>query len=210
MEAELQKIRIRDPHEKSVVLSQFTSFLKIIEDRLTSLGTPTALESVRQVGISSTSPLLTMSFILFFPPRGIIGYVLCKIDGSMSSKARRNSLSRFASDPDSTVMMVSIRSGGLGLNLTSACNVFLMDMYVQLPSIHAHVLQAIFTHALQTNWHFSDGCACYLCYRWWNPSVDDQAIDRVHRLGQQRTVQVLPQDPPRFKHCTLSVTRLLV
>jgi non-specific serine/threonine protein kinase len=26
--------------------------------------------------------------------------------------------------------------------------------------------------------------------RWWNPAVEDQATDRVFRLGQDRTVQV--------------------
>ena len=25
---------------------------------------------------------------------------------------------------------------------------------------------------------------------WWNPSTEDQAIDRVHRLGQVRAVEV--------------------
>ena len=51
------------------------------------------------------------------------------------------------------VLIVSLRAGGTGLNLTAA------------------------THVL----HFD---------RWWNPAVEDQATDRVHRIGQDRTVEV--------------------
>ena len=28
------------------------------------------------------------------------------------------------------------------------------------------------------------------CLSWWNPAVEQQAIDRVHRFGQTRTVRV--------------------
>jgi SNF2 family DNA or RNA helicase len=33
--------------------------------------------------------------------------------------------------------------------------------------------------------------SCVVHYdRWWNPAVEDQATDRVHRIGQQKTVKV--------------------
>lgn len=52
------------------------------------------------------------------------------------------------------MLLVSLKAAGLGLNLTAANYVVLMDL-------------------------------------WWNPSVEEQAIDRAHRIGQTRTVRVL-------------------
>jgi SNF2 family DNA or RNA helicase len=51
------------------------------------------------------------------------------------------------------IMILSLRAGGTGLNLTQASTVF----------------------------HFD---------RWWNPAVEDQATDRVYRIGQQHHVNV--------------------
>src|SRR5207249_2566518 len=51
------------------------------------------------------------------------------------------------------ILVLSLRAGGVGLNLTRA------------------------THVI----HFD---------RWWNPAVEDQATDRVHRIGQTQRVQV--------------------
>ncbi len=51
------------------------------------------------------------------------------------------------------VMLLSLKAGGVGLNLTRATHVVHYD-------------------------------------RWWNPAVEDQATDRVHRIGQRRTVQI--------------------
>ena len=48
-------------------------------------------------------------------------------------------------------LVLSLKAGGTGLNLTAASHVVLYD-------------------------------------RWWNPAVEDQARDRVWRIGQQRTV----------------------
>jgi superfamily II DNA or RNA helicase len=51
------------------------------------------------------------------------------------------------------VFLVSLKAGGVGLNLTAADTVILFDP-------------------------------------WWNPAVEDQAIDRVHRIGQNKPVFV--------------------
>jgi superfamily II DNA or RNA helicase len=58
---------------------------------------------------------------------------------------------RFQEKGDVGVFLISLRAGGLGLNLTVADYVFLLDP-------------------------------------WWNPAVEAQAIDRTHRIGQQRPV----------------------
>lgn len=54
------------------------------------------------------------------------GYKYARLDGSMSQKQREFALKNF-SEPDFTVMVISMRAGGVGLNLTTASHVFLMD-----------------------------------------------------------------------------------
>ena len=62
-------------------------------------------------------------------------------------------MARFEAGTGPTVLVVSLRAGGRGLNLPAA----------------NHVV------------HFD---------RWWNPAVEQQATDRVHRLGQRKPVFV--------------------
>ena len=110
------------PNTKSVVFSQFTSFLDLIAPQLTRAG----IHHVR-------------------------------LDGSMPQKARAEVLARFAkietydqedieeedtpnghthapkhktpstNNSNPTVLLISLRAGGVGLNLTAASNVFMMD-----------------------------------------------------------------------------------
>jgi superfamily II DNA or RNA helicase len=74
-----------------------------------------------------------------------------RLDGT--TRDRAGVVRRFQEDNGPPVMLISLRAGGLGLNLTAADHVFLLDP-------------------------------------WWNPAVEDQAADRVHRLGQDRPVLV--------------------
>ncbi|MBD2692794.1 DEAD/DEAH box helicase [Anabaena catenula] len=74
--------------------------------------------------------------------------------GSTTKKQREEMIDRFQHDPESPpIMILSLKAGGVGLNLTRANHVF----------------------------HFD---------RWWNPAVENQATDRVFRIGQTRNVQV--------------------
>lgn len=77
----------------------------------------------------------------------------CTFNGGLNQEARERVLTKFAKDPDVEVLVISLKAGGVGLNLTCASVVILLDP-------------------------------------WWNPGVEEQAIDRVHRLGQTQDVIV--------------------
>jgi SNF2 family DNA or RNA helicase len=50
-----------------------------------------------------------------------------RLDGSMTRTARSAALTAFSSDPSILVLLVTIGAGGVGLNLTSASNVYVME-----------------------------------------------------------------------------------
>jgi DNA repair protein RAD16 len=82
-----------------------------------------------------------------------LGGIKCvKLSGNMSMDVRDQTLKAFREDSSITVFLISLKAGGVALNLTVASHIFLMDP-------------------------------------WWNPAAENQAIDRVHRLGQFKPVQ---------------------
>lgn len=74
------------------------------------------------------------------------------LDGKTRPKDRMMDVERFNKNKI-PVYLISLKAGGVGLNLTSASNVIIYDP-------------------------------------WWNPAVENQAIDRLHRIGQKNTVNV--------------------
>ncbi|XWS69857.1 hypothetical protein CRYUN_Cryun04dG0214100 [Craigia yunnanensis] len=74
--------------------------------------------------------------------------------GSMSMAARDAAIKRFTEDPDCKIFLMSLKAGGVALNLTVASHVFLMDP-------------------------------------WWNPAVERQAQDRIHRIGQCKPIRIV-------------------
>lgn len=83
-----------------------------------------------------------------------LGCEVLFLHGGVPRKKRDLMVSRFQRDADgASVFVLSLKAGGLGLNLTRANNVFHYD-------------------------------------RWWNPAVENQATDRVFRIGQTKNVQV--------------------
>lgn len=115
----LKALRRDSPTIKSIVFSQFTSFLDLIAPALARASIPTL-----------------------------------RFDGAMTQKARAATIVEFTNHKKGIVLLLSLRAGGVGLNLTAASNVFMMDP-------------------------------------WWSFAVEAQAIDRVHRMGQEEAVKVV-------------------
>jgi non-specific serine/threonine protein kinase len=72
-------------------------------------------------------------------------------DGSTSAHERERAIQSFQSDQECRVFLISLKAGGVGLNLTAADYVYIVDP-------------------------------------WWNPAVEQQAIDRTHRIGQTKNI----------------------
>ncbi|KAG9348861.1 hypothetical protein JZ751_029178 [Albula glossodonta] len=117
--SELKAIRERCESQKSVIVSQWTSMLRIVAIHLKKLGLRFAT-----------------------------------IDGTVQPKNRMELVEEFNTNPKGPqVMLVSLCAGGVGINLTGGNHLFLLDMH-------------------------------------WNPALEDQACDRIYRVGQCRDVTI--------------------
>ncbi|KAF4956829.1 hypothetical protein FSARC_11471 [Fusarium sarcochroum] len=59
--------------------------------------------------------------------RGLRGWKVCRIDGSVAQESRRTQIADFNSDPEYKIFLLSTRAGGQGINLASADTVILFD-----------------------------------------------------------------------------------
>ena len=76
------------------------------------------------------------------------GIALEYINGSTPERNRKEIIRRFKKNNNTYLLLISIKVGGFGLNLTEANVVVILEP-------------------------------------WWNPAIEDQAIDRVNRIGQK-------------------------
>ena len=97
---DLYKLRSKKQTHKSIVFSQFTSMLQLVEWRLRRAGFNTVM-----------------------------------LDGSMSPAQRQKSIEYFMNNTDVEVFLVSLKAGGVALNLTEASRVFIIDPYVSYDSV---------------------------------------------------------------------------
>ena len=75
------------------------------------------------------------------------------LDGQTPMDKRKEIVAKFQKG-ESRIFLSSLKAGGLGINLTAANYVILLDP-------------------------------------WWNPAIENQAMDRAHRIGQKREVTVI-------------------
>ncbi|XP_028551128.1 DNA repair protein RAD5A isoform X2 [Dendrobium catenatum] len=113
---ELEKLR--GSGSKSIVFSQWTAFLDLL-----------------QIPLSRNK------------------IVFARLDGTLNQQQREKVISQFTEEKDIMVLLMSLKAGGVGINLTAACNAFLLDP-------------------------------------WWNPAVEEQAVMRIHRIGQTKPVTI--------------------
>jgi SNF2 family DNA or RNA helicase len=110
------------------------------------------LEEVRAEGHKALVFSQFTSFLAILRARLDAGKVAYQyLDGKVEDRAAR--VARFQEDPAQSLFLISLKAGGVGLNLTAADYVFILDP-------------------------------------WWNPAVEAQAIDRAHRIGQNKRVFV--------------------
>lgn len=57
------------------------------------------------------------------------GIKATKLDGRMRRQDRSDSLEHFRNDPSVEVLLISLKAGGIGLNLVSACRAYLLEPY---------------------------------------------------------------------------------
>ncbi|PSN71662.1 hypothetical protein BS50DRAFT_569313 [Corynespora cassiicola Philippines] len=114
----LTEIRDNDPTEKTLIFSQFTSLLDLLE-----------------------IPLRKKKF------------KYQRYDGSMRMNDRVDAVDKFMEEATENIILISLKAGNSGLNLSKASRVIMMDPF-------------------------------------WNPYIEEQAVDRAHRMPQTREVIV--------------------
>ncbi|XP_056857617.1 DNA repair protein RAD16-like, partial [Raphanus sativus] len=132
--------------------------------KLDDFQTSTKIEALREeirLMVERDGSAKAIVFSQFTSFLDLINYTLGKcgvgctqLVGSMSMAARDVAINKFREDPDCKVFLMSLKAGGVALNLTVASHVFMMDP-------------------------------------WWNPAVERQAQDRIHRIGQYKPIRVV-------------------
>jgi DNA repair protein RAD16 len=171
---ELIEMRQQRPGSKCLVFSQFVNMLDLVRWRL------------------HNDPFLAD-----------MGLGVRILHGGMDVKSRDATLQDFREDKDVRILLMSLKSGGVALNLTVAsegmfcfltcvcrCFAFLARLVVRSVFCFCNVTLTTFClvrSSLSFYWFY----IVYLMDNWWNPAAEAQAIDRTHRLGQHRPIRAV-------------------
>jgi SNF2 family DNA or RNA helicase len=163
----IEQLKANDPSVKNSNFKVLSGILRLRQAccspslvvpsaRITSTKTSAFLEIVRELKENNHRALVFSQFVSHL---SLVREELEKreiaclyMDGSTPLSQREDIVERFQSG-ETDLFLISLQTGGLGLNLTGA------DFVVHLDS-------------------------------WWNPAIEDQASDRVHRIGQLRPVTI--------------------
>ncbi|KAJ4978224.1 hypothetical protein NE237_009004 [Protea cynaroides] len=112
------------------------------------------LENLRSCGSKSIVFSQWTAFLdLLQIPLSRNNLTFVRLDGTLSQQQREKVIQQFSEDKDILVLLMSLKAGGVGINLTAASCAFVMDP-------------------------------------WWNPAVEEQAVMRIHRIGQTKRVMI--------------------
>lgn len=106
------------PHTKTVALVNY--LLDTVEQSKELVGQP----PIKSVVFSAWTSHLDLIEIAL-NNSNLSGFT--RLDGTMTLTARTRALERFATDDSVTILLATIGAGGVGLNLTSASQVFIME-----------------------------------------------------------------------------------
>ena len=122
---------------------------------------PNASVKLEELGREITENISNHKALIFSQFLGMLALIKDKMrdlgvdyeyfDGSTTAQERERAITRFQNDEHCRVFLISLKAGGVGLNLTAADYVYIVDP-------------------------------------WWNPAVEQQAIDRTHRIGQTKNI----------------------
>jgi non-specific serine/threonine protein kinase len=122
---------------------------------------PNVSVKLEEIGREITENISNHKALIFSQFLGMLALIKAKMkelevdyeyfDGSTSASDREKAINRFQEDDNCRVFLISLKAGGVGLNLTAADYVYIVDP-------------------------------------WWNPAVEQQAIDRTHRIGQTKNI----------------------
>ncbi|KAL5906589.1 hypothetical protein ACKVV1_010988 [Pyricularia oryzae] len=89
------------------------------------------LSEIRQKGEKTLifSVFTSLLDLLEVGIRHDLGLRVCRYDGSLGRDARDKAVQDFQFNPNATIMLVSLRAGNAGLNLTAASQVIIMDPF---------------------------------------------------------------------------------